>query len=272
MKTLTNINFTPVNNAIISKNIFIIKTLEKNNKFSTNAILFSQKDVNNLINDDIRLTPENEAILRKDLDKLSKIIEVSDIHEVEESMSRLDKYVQEHPDDMLTYDEAFPKLAAKITTGSDFNQGITNSINNSADSAIFKILNSISTELKKCSGNSDCLKNLKLTELIQKVISMNSENKTEEIGKIVQNELESQGILKKIGDITLNDIYQKYKNLDEKLLIHINPNYKEIGFSMVSYGLLINRYNKYVHNRPIPTNLTSEDLRVVKTTRTIARY
>jgi hypothetical protein len=44
MKTFSNTNFTPINNTTIYRNIYIYRSLEQINKFSTSAIFLSQKD------------------------------------------------------------------------------------------------------------------------------------------------------------------------------------------------------------------------------------
>lgn len=79
-------------------------------------------------------------------------------------------------------------------------------------------------------------------------------------------------ILEKIGNITLFDIYTKSKELKDKLNIEIKPNYMEMGLSLVSYGLLIKSYNKFVANRPLPKNVSAEELKTIKSVRSFSRF
>lgn len=268
MLTFSNKNFTHIHNVAIPSNIYNYRALKQINKFSTSAILFSHacsdyKDFNN----EIKLTKEEELKLRVGLEEMSKNSEVSSTDVIEEK-NKLDKYVEENPTILSSYDEAFPKLASE-------NKGLSEVETKSIFDITKYIINEINNCISSGSIKEDCVNKLKLSELINKSMLKSDEitdkNSTELISEVVRTELENSGVLQRIGDITLRDIYEKYKILDDKISLRINSNYKEIGLNMVSYGILLNRYNKYVHNRPFPTNLTPEDLRLLKTTRTISR-
>ena len=125
--------------------------------------------------------------------------------------------------------------------------------------------------------NSDCIDKINLSSIIRKVmsndnVSSDSIQISEEVGTVVRDELINKNIYERIGDITLRDIYENYNKLNENFNLNINPNYKEIGFNLVSYGLLLKSYNKFVYNRPIPTNVVGEELKVIKTTRQFSRF
>lgn len=81
---------------------------------------------------------------------------------------------------------------------------------------------------------------------------------------------ECETIIDKIGNITLSELYNNFKNISEK--ININSNYKEIGFNLVSYGILVRTFNKLVINRPIPKSISNEELQVIKTTKNFSRF
>lgn len=230
--------------------------------------------------DEIILSEEETQKIKDGIEEFKKNFKLeatnSDVEEVE---SLLDRY-RDHTSISSDYAEAFPKLVSNLSE--DVNS-------KSADeeqekNIIFKIVKSIHDKLEQCSksGNIDenCVKNANLSEIINKVISESkinpqeseSDPKIDKIGEVVSGTLEKEGWIKKIGDITLNDIYQKSKNLDSLLQLKLTPNYINYALNLVSYGILLRSYNKFVHNRPIPSNLSVEEYRLIKTTRTVTRF
>ena len=224
---------------------------------STSAILLNKEEIKKQALD---LTKEDELKLRSGLE---------DISSNSEEASKLEKYLIDNPTSISSYEESFPKLIS-----------VNEKLTKEETKPIFDITKQVIDEVNKCiqngSFNDNCINKFKLSEIIKKAAlnsTETSDSQTNEvISEVVKTELENSGVLQKIGDITLRDIYEKYKEIDEKFSLRIHPDYKDIGLSMLSYGILLNRYNKYVHNRPLPHNLSPEDLKILKTTRTFSRY
>ena len=65
--------------------------------------------------------------------------------------------------------------------------------------------------------------------------------------------------------MTLLEAYEKVKEIDSILnkKIGFDLSYKEVGFSLVSYGLLIRGYNKFIYNRSLDKNIKGEDLKAI---------
>lgn len=220
------------------------------------------------IGKDISLSKSEEESLREGLSKLKTSFSES---EVSEEISKIKNYFENSNSVVSSFDEAFPNYVVK----SDLLEGSVDS------KGVFFITDEISKEIKKCinSGtmNSDCIDKINLSSIIRKVmsndnVSSDSIQISEEVGTVVRDELINKNIYERIGDITLRDIYENYNKLNENFNLNINPNYKEIGFNLVSYGLLLKSYNKFVYNRPIPTNVVGEELKVIKTTRQFSRF
>ena len=236
------------------------------NKFSSSGpsakLYSSNKNKEDIKEKIIKLTKEDELNLREGLDKIS---------EMSTEASKLEKYLIDNPTDISSIEECFPKLVS-----------VNENLPKEETKPIFDITKQVIDEFKICiqngSINENCVDKIKLSKIIIKAALKLAEtsdeqiNETEVISDLVKNELENSGVLQKIGDITLRDIYEMCKKTDDNLCLRIHPNYKEIGLSLISYGILLNNYNKYVHNRPIPTNLSVEDIRVIKTTKSISRY
>lgn len=256
-----------------NKNLFI-------SKFHSSVCLLSDKDkdkdlgkrienlqVNNNIDKDIRLSKVEEESLKNGLSELKTGITDSD---VSDEFSKLQEYVKNHPTEMSSFEEAFPNYGKN-----------TNLIEPSESKSVFDITKMISKEIQDCvsSGtiNTECINKINLSDMIKKVMSNESSalsNKqiSEKVGIIVKEELTDKKIFERIGDITLRDIYEQYTKLNDKVPLIIKANYMEIGFSLVSYAVLLRAYKKLVHDRPIPSNLTVEELNVLKATRTFSRY
>lgn len=123
--------------------------------------------------------------------------------------------------------------------------------------------------------NTDCVEKINLSSIIRKVMSNESSDSqqiSEEVGKVIRDTLQNKNIYDRIGDTTLREIYEHYTKINEKISLNIHPDYKEIGLSLVGYGLLVRTYNKLVYNRPLPTGFSVEEFNVIKTTRSFSRY
>lgn len=240
-----------------------------NKTFTNSAILFSDKAKIDLNKEDIK---EEEILnFKKGVEELKNLGTTNS--EVEEVNSLLNNYVKENPNNMSSYAEDFPKLVSNSSED-------LNNISEKENNITFNIVKSIYENLERYSNNGtideNCVKNVNLSELINKVIYKSVQNpqgsesdKIEKVDQIVTDTLEKEGIIKKIGEITLKDIYDKMNNLDSLLQIKFTPNY---GFNLVSYGIILRGYNKFVHNKPIASNISAEEVRVIKTTRTITRF
>jgi len=126
----------------------------------------------------------------------------------------------------------------------------------------------ISEELQDCfsSGklNTECLEKISLSKIIQKVMSNESSELQDlnvEVSNIVKEELTAKNFYDYIGNITLRDLYDKYTILTEKYPLKINADHIVIGLNLVSYGLILRSFNKFVHERPIPSNLNAQELK-----------
>lgn len=256
------------NNNLKNKIIFI-------SQFHSSVCLFVEKDfekrLENLkqsssIDKEIILSKANEDYLREGLSDLQTKFSESDVSEEYEKIKNYFNSTSE----VSSFDEAFPNYAK--------NSNLLES-SESESKSVFYITGEISKAVKNCisSGtiNGDCVEKINLSSIIRKVMSNESSDSqqiSEEVGKVVRDTLQNKNIYDRIGDTTLREIYDHYTKINEKISLNINPNYKEIGFSLVGYGLLVRTYNKLVYNRPLPTGLSVEELNVIKTTRSFSRY
>lgn len=136
--------------------------------------------------------------------------------------------------------------------------------------SVFKIVKELKEVIEKCksSGNAEeCLNQLKLSKVVGNVLTNNS---SEDLNSKVKGAYFEE-ILNTVGNMTLLELYEKVKQIDSKLELKIALNYKEVGLSLVSYGLLMKGFNKYVYNRPIPKQFQGEDLKTILRAKHVGR-
>lgn len=260
--------------------------------FHSTVFLFSDKDLidrvknlkeNNNMEDNIKLSSSEEESLRSGLKKLKK--QISNPDTSEESLQVSD-YFNHGKSESSSFLEAFPNYNKK-----------NNLIAEESDShTVFEITKEVGEQLKICLSsenqlNNDCVTKINLSDTIKQVMSKESsgsntlrenvgnvinssgsDNLREDVGHVINSSLKVKSIQDFIGDIKIREIQDLYTKVKEKLPIEISPNYREIGVNLISYGLLLKTFNKLVYDRPMPTGISNEDLKVVKLTRTISRY
>ena len=134
----------------------------------------------------------------------------------------------------------------------------------------FKTFSELQKVLEECTNKGyspECLQQLKLVEIFKNVQNNNSSDTLE--SKVRDGVEEQLNIIEKLGEVKLKEIFNAvYQHKDK---ISINPNYVDIGVSLISYKLLLNAYNKYVDSKPL-ANIPAEHLKTIKTTRAFSRY
>jgi hypothetical protein len=69
--------------------------------------------------------------------------------------------------------------------------------------------------------------------------------------------------------MTVREVTEKVMNYKDK--ININPNYLEIGVSVISYGLLIKSFNKLVYDKYKIPRGNIEEIKVARQVKNISR-
>jgi len=136
-------------------------------------------------------------------------------------------------------------------------------------SQVLKTLADTLENCKKAGIEKDCLRQIQVSEIVQKgltVIKNNPANLDKDIGDLVKKEVLS--VIDVVGNITLRDLYDKYKTLNATLDIK----YINIGWQLLSYGVLLRAYNKHIHSRPYDKHLTSEELVLARQIRHFTRF
>lgn len=241
--------------------------------FHSSVCLLSDKDLEMRFNklkesessnrvDDISLSPEKVEGMKSSILNLKN--EISE-DEVSDEFKKVSDYFNNSDNTVSSYKEAFPNYVKdKLIPAKEV----------AKEDSVFDVVKEVSKFFEDCvskEGKSQsCIEQLKLSNILEKV--KNNTDKTDDLKQKVGNEImKDLSILVNLGNITLNDVYIKSKELKDKFNITINPNYAEIGLSLVSYGLLLKSYNKYVAARPLP-NVSAEELKVLKRTRTFSKY
>ena len=209
---------------------------------------------------DISLTTETGKNMKDSLENLKNEISKND---VSDEIKEVKDFFNNEKNNVSSFDEAFPNYAKdKVLVNEDVK-----------DENVFEVVKEVSKVLEDCVSKGyakDCLEKLKLSGIVAKVLSKDSSDSLKKrVGDEIVNEVT---ILEKIGNITLSDIYNKTIELKDKSNININFKYMEMGLSMVSYGLLLKSYDKYVNKCPLPTNVTAEELRTIKSIRAFSRF
>lgn len=239
-------------------------------KFHTSVCLFSDKDEDlekriqelkgsidssskgSVDEKDISLSKEEYDEMKRGL--LDFKNEVSNVCEkdVNDEFNSVKDYLNITHNNISSFEEAFPNYMKKIE-GEDMKND---------EISVFKIVKELKEVIEKCksSGNAEeCLNQLKLSKVVGNVLTNNS---SEDINSKVKGAYFEE-ILNTVGNMTLLELYEKVKQIDSKLELKIALNYKEVGLSLVSYGLLMKGFNKYVYNRPIPKQFQGEDLKTI---------
>jgi len=142
------------------------------------------------------------------------------------------------------------------------------------DVSVFEVVKQVQKILDDCvasGSNKDCFQQIKLSGIVEKVLSNDSSDTLKKkVGDVILAEYET--MIEKIGQTTLLEVYNKFKDINEKLVTTIGPNYKEIGYNLIGYGILIRTFNKLVLDRPIPNSVVGEELKVIQSTRTFSKF
>jgi hypothetical protein len=263
------------NNSIAKKNLFCkLEPFNIYRGFHSSVCMLSDKELELRFNklkeyessnmgNDISLSSEKVEEMKSSILNLKN--EISN-NEVSAEFKKVSDYLNDSSDNTVSsFKEVFPNYVK--------DKLIAEKEDSKVDS-VFDVVKEISKFFEDClskGGSShSCIEQLKLSNIVEKVKS--NSDKSEELKQIVGNEImKDLSILEQVGNITLSDVYNKSKELKDKFNITINPNYAEIGLSLVSYGLLIKSYNKYVASHALP-NVNAEELKILKSSRTFSRY
>ena len=243
-------------------------------KFHTSNCIFSKDDkdleerIKNLsIEKEVNLSTEEYDEMKKGLlDFKNEVLNVSE-KDVKDEFNSVMGYLDSTESQISSTEEAFPDYMKKIEE-KDMTKVEGEDLLN--DKSVFNIVKELKEVLEKCksSDNSDeCIKQLILTKVINNVLTNNT---PEDINSKVKGAYFEE-ILKTVGNITLLELYEKIKEIDSKLDLKLIWNYKELGLSLVSYGLIMRSFNKYVYKRPIPKILQGEDLKTILRARYVGR-
>lgn len=189
--------------------------------------------------------------------------------EVSDEFNKVSDYfkpISDNDNNYSSFQEAFPNYVKNQSKASEVKAEEEN---------VFYVVKEVANFFEECKSKGvkleSCIDQLKLSNIVEKVkpSSDKSDDLKQKVGTEIMKDL---SILDEVGNITLSDLYTKSKELKEKFNITINPNYAEIGLSLVSYGLLMKSYSKYIDTRPLPKNLSAEDLKVIRSSRAFSRY
>lgn len=235
--------------------------------FHSSVCLLSDKDLvrrieklksNSIEEKDISLDAETVENMKKSLSDLKSDISIKN---VSDEIKEVTDYLNNSNNNTSSFDQAFPNYAK--------DKGLVDE--EVKNQSVFEVVKEVKKILEECASNGypeECIEKLKVSNIIDKVLSKDSSDSLEKkVGDEIVNELTT---LEKIGNITLSEIYNKSMEFKDKF--NIKPNYVEMGLSLISYGLLLKSYNKYIDKRPLPTNVTLEELRTIKNTRAISRF
>lgn len=159
-----------------------------------------------------------------------------------------------------SFEEAFPNYVRDIGLNKEL---VDDNVKENSVSNVLKILNDVLKKCKEAGIEKICLEQIKISEIVKNVSSNESFSITKEVEKLVIDQLNN------IGSITLKEMYDKVIIFKDKY--ELNVNYLELGYNLVSYGILLRAYNKLIYNRKIPTGLSTQDLVVIRQVRSIGR-
>jgi succinylglutamate desuccinylase len=131
------------------------------------------------------------------------------------------------------------------------------------------MLRKVSIILEKCKETGiekNCLEKIKISKITEKVLNNNTVT-PQDIKSLVNSLVIDQ--LNKIGNMSVYEVLDKVKIFKDKFELDVNK--LEVGYNLVSYGLLLRAFNKFVYNRPIPPGLSAPDLVVLRMVRSLGR-
>ena len=177
--------------------------------------------------------------------------------------------------EVYSFDEVYPNYAQKTAL-----------VAGPEDVSVFEVVKQVKKILDDSAAgaatgyNKDCLKELKLSGIVDKVLSNDSyDSLKKKVGDVILAEYET--ILDKIVALAeperepqtkLLEVYNKFKDINEKLVTTIGLNYRELGNNLISYGILIITFNQLVLYRPIPKSVVGEELKIIQSTRTFSKF
>ncbi len=213
---------------------------------------------------------ELEAVgLQEGLSQFKEAIKNIKKEEVETETSNIQNYLDNHETSFSSIEEAFPNYVTQ--------EGFTELTEDELNGGKFEIISKLYKLLEECKAkglSKECLERIKINKILEDVESNDISEGIEGpiISSIREQVLNLDSLKQQISDITLGQIYDKITELKEKINIKVSPNITEIGFNLVSYGLLLKTYNKYVHDRPFPKELVGLDLIVANRVRHFTRF
>lgn len=243
-------------------------------KFHTSVSLYSDKGLSkaveleksNSLNEKVNMSEKEILEMKQSLlefkEKLSKSQEVS------QEVENVKNYLSNN-DSISSFEEAFPNYIKKT----DLNKEIGEV--DKVEEKFSMILEEFNKVLKKCKEENikeheDCLKQIKMSDIIKKAYS--KENPEEVIieGLVKRN---VNQIIEKIGNTTVKEVYDTIldKFINNQIALNVKVEYLEIAANLVSYGILLRSYNRFIHNRPFPSSYNADDLKLARQVRGAAR-
>lgn len=119
-----------------------------------------------------------------------------------------------------------------------------------------------------CKSKEDilrCAEQYKLAPFFRKVLALEKDLKLLHPGGILENE-NQLGLLDKIGQITVKELYDNYQEIKDKLkpiieYLELSPNTLNIGTSFIGYSMVALAGNRIIDRIPMSQSFTAEDIR-----------
>lgn len=233
--------------------------LQENDKIQSNSPSTSVSG-----GEEIRLSEDSILNMKKEINEFKEEISKIRENEITQEVDIVKDYLSNNNNNSSSFDEAFPNYIRE----SGLNKEIIDE--NVKDDSISVMLNELNKILKKCKEaglDQKCLEQINISGITEKVLSNN--NNTGDIKNKVESLVIEQ--LNNIGNITIKELYEKTLKLKDKIDWQSSVNYFEVGSNLVSYGLLLKAFNKYVYNKPLPPGLSAQDMVVLRQVRSIGR-
>ena len=214
-------------------------------------------------NFDTKLTPEAVNRMRERAKEIGLNI---DRKEILSRYEEIQEVLNKNFDTPREFTSLVPPYLNKLLNNTGRPEGGEGeNLNLSADeqSSVTNAVEAFSKALRNCEKagmSEDCFKQLPITDILNKLISL------EKNSSLSKNEMSNnaEDIIKniwdkRIGEITLSEIYYLGKELSTDLSldkISIEPH---LAGMLISYGLAARVFNRYVNNQPLPAHLSLDE-------------
>lgn len=256
-------NYNYLNSSKFHTSVYLNSDVDKDLEKRLDAL----KEVNVSFNkdEDIILSKDSSNDMIKNLEYFkAKYLEITN-EEISQEYKNVNDYLNNNTNSISSFGEAFPNYVKKNALSVEDNRGV------------FTVVKELSKIIKECESSGideNCLEKIKLSGIVKESLLNTTNSDDYDIKKEVGNvfSYKIREIFNNIGETTLEEVYNKAKELKSKYDININPNHSELAFNLVSYGLLIRAYNKFIDKYPIPKGLSREELKVLQKVRSFSRF